>query len=638
MSTQSFNPATPAPSRCREHSLLLCLAIALMTQGCSALHPLRGVPAAYLPEAYEGPSRDNQRTIDLSLLVQTPPDQYRVAAGDVLSIYIPTVLGAQPTGTDSVGIDPPINMPFSDNDPPTVGFPWQVRDDNTISLPQIPPINVGGMTLHEVEQTVRKAYIKHKILQPDEAMVIVSLQRPRNYRVLVVRQEPTTALTTAGTAGSVNIGSTDKGTARTVTLKAYENDVLHALAMVDGADGLPGLNAENTIYIIRRRPRLGYCDPLPHQFGPADWQGVPGQEWTTGQQDGLPAPDGPHVSARVSHSGIQQVSAEVPASATAVWSGAPRPQPTAPAQTSPYGSYRSAAAPAMEVSHSLPQQSSRVSSGHSFSHAGSQAIGHSLGAQTSHRQVRPANFDGHAISPMDGHSISPPPVAKSKNPQPKPVPSPAPIPDTPPHLTGPALHAPPVTYDAPSQWAMMLDHFDPTIDNPNVIKIPVRLAPGEVPHITDEMITLHDGDIVFIENRLTEVFYTGGLLGGGQYTLPRDYDLRVLEAVSIAEGRSQGSGQIRAVGGVSALNKDVSNSASRLAILRMLPNGKRITIEVDLHKAMRYQEENIIVQPGDMLILEYTMPEAVCAFTQRFLLEGALIGIAASAFTGGGGN
>lgn len=117
--------------------------------------------------------------------------------------------------------------------------------------------------------------------------------------------------------------------------------------------------------------------------------------------------------------------------------------------------------------------------------------------------------------------------------------------------------------------------------------------------------------------------------------LPRDYDLGVLEAVSIAESSRTtggGGGSYQSIGGVSALNHDVSNSASRLAILRTLPNGKRITIEVDLRKAMRYPEENIRVQPGDILFLQYTFPEAVCAFTQRYILEGALFTLAASQF------
>lgn len=185
-------------------------------------------------------------------------------------------------------------------------------------------------------------------------------------------------------------------------------------------------------------------------------------------------------------------------------------------------------------------------------------------------------------------------------------------------------------------WSSMLQGFDPTIDNPNVIRIPVRLAPGEIPQITEESITLQDGDIIFIESRETEVFYTSGLLGGGQYTLPRDYDLGVLEAIAISQSRNMGStgtGMMSSVGGVSALNQDITTSASRLAIIRTLPTGRRITIEIDLRKAMKYPQENIRIQPGDILFLEYTFPEAVCAFTQRYMLEGALFGVAAGMLT-----
>ena len=261
---------------------------------------------------------------------------------------------------------------------------------------------------------------------------------------------------------------------------------------------------------------------------------------------------------------------------------------------------------------------------------------------------------------MGGHSLTadvhvPPPTMMTAPPAQHTVPHTAPHPPTTPY-TMPAAPLSPgamppagpvpgplppgmIADGMPAHWPTALQQFDPTIDNSDVVKIPIRLGEGEFPTFTEQDITLYDGDIVFIESRDTEVFYTGGLLGGGQYTLPRDYDLGVLEAISIAEARNAGgSGVTRSVGGVSALNRDVSNSASRVAILRTLPNGQRVTIEVDLNKAIRYKEENILIQPGDMLILQYTIPEAIAAFTQRFLLEGALIGIATSTFQNGGNN
>lgn len=570
---------------------------AVMWPGCAALHPVRGVPAAYLPDQFHGPSRSNKRTIDLSLLVRSPSDQHRVAAGDVLSIYIPRVLGSQPTEVNTVGIEPPINMPHTYEDPPTLGYPITVRDDHTLALPQIPPINVYNMTLHQVEERIRRAYtVDHQILQPHEALVLVSLQRPRMHRILVVRQETSNGLSTGSGPGTVNIGVSKKGTARTVTLKAYENDVLHALALAEGVDGLPGLDAENTIYIIRKRqPGMGQ---MPGSLspampgGPAHMGPLPPAPPIGNPNPGLPVPPLPMgTRTQTSPSAIQQASHAEPAGG-------------------PFGNYRQGA---MSVAQATPSPSSP---------GGVSAMG----------TAPPLPYAVPTQPPLPSTDSPPRPWSASEHSGWSATP-PMPVTDQMPPMATPDPRT-------DLSWPAMLSNFEPTIDNPNVVKIPVRLGPGEYPRFSEQDITLYDGDIVFIESRETEVFYTGGLLGGGQYTLPRDYDLRVLEAVSIAEGRSTGSGGgnggLRSIGGVSALNQDVALSASRLAILRTLPNGQRITIEVDLKKALRYKEENIVVQPGDMLLLEYTLPEAVAAYTQRFLLEGALIGIATSMFMGGG--
>ena len=57
--------------------------------------------------------------------------------------------------------------------------------------------------------------------------------------------------------------------------------------------------------------------------------------------------------------------------------------------------------------------------------------------------------------------------------------------------------------------------------NPNVVKIPLRVGPG-VPYteLEQEDIILGNGDIIFIESRDAEVFYTGGLIPGGQHEIP----------------------------------------------------------------------------------------------------------------------
>ena len=172
------------------------------------------------------------------------------------------------------------------------------------------------------------------------------------------------------------------------------------------------------------------------------------------------------------------------------------------------------------------------------------------------------------------------------------------------------------------------------VDGRHVIRIPIRLGPGETADIREEDIILQDGDIVFIESRDTEVFFTGGLLGGGQFTLPRDYDLDILQALSIATSRGN-AGATRTVGGLSALNNDVSISPSTVIVLRKLPDGGEVPIKIDLYRARTDMSERIAIQPGDYILLQYTPLEAIAAFFERHLLEGALFGLATQSFTSG---
>lgn len=610
--------------------LLLAMGLATMfSSGCSILHPVRGVPASYLPAQFEGPRRGGKRTINPSLLTQTPPSQHRVAAGDVLSVYIPGVLGRRATEVNEVGVEPPINQPFKPEDPPTIGYPITVRDDHTISLPQIPPLYVYDKTIGEVELAIRRAYTEDfRILRPEEAMILVSLQRPRVHRILVVRQETGNELSsTGGGAGSLNIGVAKKGTARVVTLEAYENDVLHALAGEEGVDGLPGLDAENTIYIIRRSQRTTdrHLRQLPGQIqppppgpaqGPARFgasvqqRSGPLQQvsWNVDEQPVVTADGFWEQAGPIQTVGHSFVSVEVP----------PQPGPATGQQPMQPGYHYPSIRSTPPGQYYSPTPELMTSPAHSSpSHPPALTLPQQQYSPQSapQQQVTPAPAAPYGFSPY-GSSYSPYPQSPIMN-SPHMVPGISEQPEMAPH------------------WSEMLNGFDPTIDNPNVIRIPVRLGPGETPRISEEMITLYDGDIVFIESRETDVFYTGGLLGGGQYTLPREYDLGVLEAISVAEGQNANNGTSRSVGGVSALNRDVSVSASRVIILRTLPTGQRITIEVDLHKAMKYQHENIVVQPGDMLLLQYTKGEAVAACFQRYLLEGALFSLAAAQFQTG---
>ena len=60
-------------------------------------------------------------------------------------------------------------------------------------------------------------------------------------------------------------------------------------------------------------------------------------------------------------------------------------------------------------------------------------------------------------------------------------------------------------------------------------------------------------------------------------------------------------------------------------------------IKVDLYEAVRNPSQRVLIQPGDYVILQYTKSEAIGAFVEKHLLEGALFGLAASNLQGGGG-
>jgi len=551
--------------------------------GCSAMHPLQGVPVRYMPNEFQAAPRSGKTTIDLSLLRQTPPPQYLLDSGDVLGIYIEGVLGRR----EEV---PPVYFPENQEVAPSMGYPIPVREDGTVSLPLIEPITVRGMTVRQVEETIRSAYTqKKKILNVGNDRILVSLQRPRQYRILVIRQEAGANLADTAAAGGLNIGNAKRGSGRVVSLPAYSNDVLHALAETDG---LPGLDAENTIYIIRNRNRLGLPPtrlpmPQPQMAPPIQQPSVPPAN-NQGAYNYRPTLIQQTSGYRSSRGGIRQA---------AYQPLAPRPQENQQPGRPP----QNRQAPDVFAPKTLPPQTTQ---------------------QPQYTAPQPP-----AGSPFGYRSQGRPSVAPPVNQQP--------MHQQPPYgqpMYNQPLPQPNWNQLPFNQAGMMLQ--TPTVESPNIVKIPVRLNRGEGINFREEDIILQDGDIVFIESRDTEIFYTGGLLGGGQYTLPRDYDLDVLGAVSIAQAGAN-SQQSGSSGGVSALNQDVTISASDVVILRQLPNGTQVPIKVDLYKALRSPQERIIIQPGDYIILQYKKSEAIGAFIERHLLEGALFGLAAAQFQGG---
>jgi len=149
-----------------------------------------------------------------------------------------------------------------------------------------------------------------------------------------------------------------------------------------------------------------------------------------------------------------------------------------------------------------------------------------------------------------------------------------------------------------------------------VTRIPMRLREGEPVPFSPRDVILEDGDIVFVEARDTEVFYTGGVLQARQYVLPRDYDLRVVEAIALGGGPLINGlfAQSNLTGNISATGIGSPNP-SRVSVLRRTKYNGQIPIIVDLNLALNDPRENIILQAGDVLILQETPGEAITRWT-----------------------
>jgi len=160
----------------------------------------------------------------------------------------------------------------------------------------------------------------------------------------------------------------------------------------------------------------------------------------------------------------------------------------------------------------------------------------------------------------------------------------------------------------------------PTVDDEtNTITIPMRLGAGEVPTFRPEDIVLRDGDIVYVDTRETDVYYTGGLLGGGELPLPRDYDLDVLAAVSIA---GQGvAGASRTSGGFGA--SVAQSQPTELIVLRRIPGNRQLNIRIDLNDAINDPRQRILIKAGDTLVLRFKPQEELINFaTSTFFTFG----------------
>jgi len=149
-------------------------------------------------------------------------------------------------------------------------------------------------------------------------------------------------------------------------------------------------------------------------------------------------------------------------------------------------------------------------------------------------------------------------------------------------------------------------------NNPNVRRIPLRVGPGDPPVVlSPNDIILNSGDIVYIRGREAEVFYTGGMLPGGQFPIPRDYDIDVLGAMAMAGGSAATA--LGGRGGVFAGGGGVAGGLfppTRVIVLRTV-NGQQVPIKLSLKDAFVDPRERILIQPNDFIVLEYTEMEVL---------------------------
>jgi protein involved in polysaccharide export with SLBB domain len=154
------------------------------------------------------------------------------------------------------------------------------------------------------------------------------------------------------------------------------------------------------------------------------------------------------------------------------------------------------------------------------------------------------------------------------------------------------------------------------------IRIPLRMPVGAPLPFGKEETLLRNGDVVFLEARDEQVFFTAGILPPGKHVLPRDHDLDVIEAISMvrgplyngAFGGSNLSGTMIAAG--------LGNpSPSLLVVLRRVPNRGQVAIAVDLRAAMRFPQERIVIRPGDVLVLQEKPAEALARYMSQTLFN-----------------
>ena len=226
--------------------------------GCHAITDVhQSIPASRLPCELCTEPREGRSVFPFTALGQEKPNAHVIGAGDQLSIY---VFGVIPPGVDETPVMPRTQAVNQRYYPPngsvigaTTGLPVEVDPTGGVDLPLVGRIELSGLTLPEATEAVKKAYRDKQITKEETERVKVSLITARVHRIVILRED-----TPSTSVSLVNPGVMDRihrGSADVVDLPAYENDLLHALAVTGG---LPGTDAAREIWIFKRS---GLLDP-----------------------------------------------------------------------------------------------------------------------------------------------------------------------------------------------------------------------------------------------------------------------------------------------------------------------------------------------------------------------------------------
>jgi protein involved in polysaccharide export with SLBB domain len=409
---------------------LLASALCLVQAGCIT-YAAHAIPASRLPDIYQAETRCDKVPVNFTLLRQEPPREYLLGEGDMIGVYVPTVIPPVVPGVPGapggqiVPIVPPVGgnltriqyPPGGLMNAPNVGVPLTIGTGGVLSLPRLAPQNLTGLTLTQAAEQIRAGYQDIGII-PEGQSVSITLLKPRTHRVVVLRED--TASSIATLINIAQVPYTRRGQGEVIDLPAYENDVLHVLAVTGG---LPGIEAFSHVWVLKSATGPGVAE----------------------------------------------------------------------------------------------EARARLDAGEDAAQ-----VFRALNAQRT------------------------------------------------------------------------------------AIRIPLRVCAGEPLPFGPQDIILHTGDVVYLEPRDVEVFYTGGILPGREVPLPRDRDIDILEAVAIASGSVGGYGS--GPNSATFRNNAVAGNIippTRATIVRKLPNGQQILIRADLAKALHDPRERVIIQPGDFVMMNY---------------------------------